>query len=187
MIFPKMAPQTTTEITLDLLIHPWYGLSPFREDPYGVPSGYYRELQKLLSPRNISAELYADLLLFQYLDHFAASADNDQYRVIFVEDNRPYLRSRNDLLNQQAKEILGERFIREPRFERGVSLIDLLPEVVRSSKVNLQVYGEVSSLCVCAYSDFACASLSEAGLSFGSRTLFDLCGDRVEGKEELLR
>ncbi len=181
-----MTEETTSEMTLDLLIHPWYGLSPIREDLYGVPPSFYCELRKILSERNISAGTYAGLLLFQYLDHFAAAADNDQYKIIFVEDNRSHLRFRNDLLERQAKDILGSRFIREPRLEFGVSLLDLLPEVVRSSKVNLRVYGELSVLCVSAYSDFACGSLSEAGLSFESRTLFDLCGDLVNGKEELL-
>ncbi len=182
-----MTKEIPPEITLDLLIHPWYGLSPIREDPYGVPSGYYRELQKLLSERTISAGMYADLLFNLYLDRFDAEAHNPQYRVIFVEDDRSYLRSKNDLLAQQAKEILGKRFIREAKLEHSVHLLDLLPEVVGGSKVNLQVYGEVSFLCVSAYSDFACASLVEAGLSFESRILSKLCGDRVDGKEELLK
>ncbi len=186
-VLPKMAEEIPPEITLDLLIHPWYGLSPIREDLYGVPSGYYRELQKILSQRNISSRMYADLLFNLYLDRFDAEAHNPQYRVIFVEDDRSYLRSKNDLLAQQAKEILGEKFIREAKFEYRVHLLDLLPEVVRCSKVNLRVYGEVSVLCVSAYSNFACASLSEAGLSFESRVLSKLCGDRVEGKEELLK
>lgn len=182
-----MTEETPPEITLDLLVHPWYGLFPDRKDHYGIPPGRYSELRKLLSEKNISAGMYADLLFNLYLDRFDAEAHNPHYRVIFVEDDRSYLRSRNDLLAQQAKEILGKRFIREARFEYTVPLLDLLPEIVKFSKVNLQVYGEVSFLCVSAYSDFTCGSLSEAGLSFESRVLSKLCGDRVDGKEKLLR
>lgn len=182
-----MAQQTTTEITLDLLIHPWYGLSPDPRSSYGVPPHWYSNVRKLLSEKNISAGTYADILLFEYLDRFAASVDNEQYRVIFVEDDRPHLRSRNDLLEQHAKEIVGSRFIREKRVEPGVSLLDVLPTFVRGSKVHLQVYGEVSSLCVSAYSDFACDSLDKLGLSVSPIIINELCGDRVEGKEELLK
>ncbi len=180
-----MTPQTTSEITLDLLIHPWYGLSPDCRSPYGNSPSWYREVRELLSHENISAGMYADILLLQYLDHFAVSVDDPHYRVIFVEDDRSYLRSRNNLLEQQAKEILGERFIREARVEAGVSLFDVLPEVVKSSKINLRVYGEVSFLCVSAYSDFASGSLEELGLSVTSTILPELCGDLIDGKEKL--
>ncbi len=180
-----MKEETTPEITLDLLIHPWYGLSPDRRSHYGVNSAHYFEVQQLLSEKNISGGMYADILLFQFLDHFAVSADDPCYRVIFVEDDRSYLRSRNNLLEQQAQEILGTRFCREPRFESGVLLLDLLPEVVKSSKIHLRVYGEVSSMCVQAYYNFTCASLYEAGILVTSTILLDLCGDRIEGKEKL--
>ncbi len=175
------------EITLDLLIHLWYGLSPDRRSSYGIPSALYRKVRKLLSERVVSAGTYADILFNLYLDHFAASVEDQQHRVIFVEDDRPHLRFRNNLLEQHAKEILGSRFIREKRVEAGVRLVDVLPEIVGSSKVHLQVYGEVSFLCVSAYSDFACGSLDQLGLSVTSTIVNELCGDKVEGKEKLLR
>ncbi len=42
-------------------------------------------------------------------------------------------------------------------------------------------------MCVNAFYNSARRSLEEVGLSVTSRILPELCGDRVEGKEKLLR
>ncbi len=182
-----MAEEIPPEITLDLLIHPYYGFPYADSEHYGFQT-WYRDLIPLLSEKKISASRYVSVLTKLYFDRFSTHANNQQYRVIFVEYDFPAISDLNNSLETTGSVTLGSRFKRVSLrdFPVSVPVSQIFPEVLRCSKVTIESYGEVSFMCVEAYSNSARRSLDNAGLSVNGKILPELCGDRVEGKEELL-
>ncbi|MBI2102514.1 hypothetical protein HYT55_01645 [Candidatus Woesearchaeota archaeon] len=171
------------EITLDLLIHPYYGFPYADRERRGVFQTWYRALIPFLSERKISASGYADALTQLYLNRFSMYADHEHYRVLLIKFNLGCALSES--LAARGCAILGSRF--KTRTDLECPVPQIFPEVLRSSKVTIEAFGEVSSVCVDEYSHLAYRSLSAVGLSVDCTIIPELCGDRVEGKEELFR
>ena len=127
------------------------------------------------------------MLLQLYIHRLSRELNPASSRVIFLDSGQPHARYLGDRLEKEGCALLGDHFVRIDHFSFSLPVSTLFPEVVKDSEVFCNAYGEISFLCVSAFTDFALEDLWNAGVTAKSRIIPELCGDRVVGKEELFK
>ncbi len=170
-------------ITLDLIVHPWFGINLFSKLPYGNHLEDYNVIAHVLKDHKINGEQYAHRLLNLYTNRIAQHAHNPEYHVMLI----PFRRNLSFLhsLQNNAQELLGSRFkcTNSPLINN--SALTLYPQFTPGSHISINAYGEQALYCVA----IECYTLSDlynnAGIKTTQRVISELCGDLPDGKKEL--
>lgn len=177
--------------TIDILVHPWWGLG------FG---SRYSELERVtrrratVSPfvttQNWNGEepnkAYGNLLMWLWKRRVAHLATDQTSALAIVWSNHDDVRSLEEELAEYAQEQLGRRVIHDALLEEpGIFHRRVRDYFQPQNGVALHAYGELSYACVMSRLHRASAQLQEHGIPVHAYDFIDgLCGDTLAGKGE---
>lgn len=173
------------QCTLDVLVHPWYGMPIYHQNRYGRSYLCYEKVQDFIKNQNLTSNSYAELLFCLYAQRVDALALNSLagMSVVLLPIQRQVESLRARFEDYVKERLPSQRlnFVDEGFFGNAAKL----PSFITSQDVvEVNVYGEISHICV--QSHLGLLSNLAGRYPIQGRIVKELCGDLVDGKKDAL-